>query len=51
MGLNDNLIATIVILGLAILLIIGGTILQNIPRMNPYIITGGRGKKVKFNIK
>jgi hypothetical protein len=43
------MIATIVLLGLAVLFIIGGTILQGLTRRNPYIINGGK-KTIKVNI-
>jgi hypothetical protein len=45
--LNGNLIATIVLLGLCVLLLIGGTILQGLTGRNPNTINGG--KKLKIN--
>ena len=48
-ALNGNLIATIILLGLAVLLLIGGTIIQYLPKTNPYIINGGKTRKMNIH--
>lgn len=46
--LNGTMIATIILLGLAVLFIIGGTMLQGLTGRNTNTINGGK-KPIKFN--
>jgi hypothetical protein len=50
-AINENLIATIILLGLAVLLLIGGTIIHHLPKTNPYIINGGKTRKMNIHKK